>query len=1166
MKTRAKLLVQPSIFDVSQNHIASQLIKFCKFQKRDKEFIKKLEDEKAFCAGITQLTLYGLWLETQPKQYRQGEVVPRDDWTWINKTLQEISKAKTEEAFSKISSDIDRLLSLIQQHQSPEQYLEFTTQREYEKYFEDTAKRKLQTDYTIAGTFTERDLYKEIKDTTSKEESTQTTTLLDALGPANGSAVHIGSSAKYPHATGFFKHEDVYYYYNSNHPAGIRSFAANQKKELAKAIFEANYVSLNEAIAMDMRFVQFSYEQQLKRERMPQASILEQTDVIQNLSAQGFQADHHPLHASILERSSGSFQFYLKKMGKEKLNEKNFSDVTPLMTAMLYRRMEFVEALLAEENIQITADTLIEAIKYQNVDAVRLLMQSGKLTHAMKENALHYAASEDYYMMIAPLLEVYPPAAPIDIHTKQKGLTPYQVAVAFGNIRSAVALLRHGEDLKEAVEHREVMKVLLFETAKRGPLDLFKKLTSIIKNIPKYRDENNVTLLHYAASNGQKDTVEYLLNKDEIFREHKTTYADNQGDTPLHHAARFGHVPTIQLLLYDIGVQNKQGSTPLHEAVRLNQASAVKALLEAKAPAELPNKKGLTPFDVAIANGNAQIVQLFLDAKVKIKDDALAVAIKKGHVDVVKALLNAGVPPGDSLNVAISQGNAALVDALLSAKISVNTQMLTHAVVSANSEVLSRLMQEVKDINPVVEDQTYLLHRAAQQKNPEVIKLFFKDNVDLNVCDAKGNTALHLAVGAGNFEVFEQLINNPNVDINAKNADGLTPLELAYRKKGEGEAMYMAEALLNKNAVGEVDALAVDGKGKSLFHFAVEMGHVELFTRWLEEKRFSIDAPTKAGTSPLLLSVETGNIAVMEALIKLGANVNFARSQDKMSPLYRATERIQLNMVKCLVDAGADVNQSVNGFTALQVAIERKNYAAADLLLSRNANVLTEHEGFVKSILRSSTDKNAHSGILFKAAKQGHVHLMRFLISEKVDINMNINGLTPATIAIRNGDLKMTKLLLEKGAKIPKEALQLTEHHSNRNEMRELLKFKLVTPDHVKELQNYLAVIAKKYKTPVVVEALKTLAGKQQSDQVKYFEVVNKLCDHLSAPPPKAWFFRSKTVPGNDAIYGALQIIATKDCPVPLNMPAKKYPALKKDFFASVATELKRATPAQRIK
>jgi ankyrin repeat protein len=48
-----------------------------------------------------------------------------------------------------------------------------------------------------------------------------------------------------------------------------------------------------------------------------------------------------------------------------------------------------------------------------------------------------------------------------------------------------------------------------------------------------------------------------------------------------------------------------------------------------------------------------------------------------------------------------------------------------------------------------------------------------------NAQDLRGNTALHLAAGKGYHEVVCLLLARPNIELNAPNKEGLTPLHIA---------------------------------------------------------------------------------------------------------------------------------------------------------------------------------------------------------------------------------------------------------------------------------------------------------------------------------------------------------------------------------------------------
>ena len=82
------------------------------------------------------------------------------------------------------------------------------------------------------------------------------------------------------------------------------------------------------------------------------------------------------------------------------------------------------------------------------------------------------------------------------------------------------------------------------------------------------------------------------------------------------------------------------------------------------------------------------------------------------------------------------------------------------------------------------------LHVAVERKRFHVVKFVchcsrsFKPM--LNVQDADGNTALHLAISQGELDIFRCLVRNRNVKINLQNKQGNTPMDLALGKVRSG--------------------------------------------------------------------------------------------------------------------------------------------------------------------------------------------------------------------------------------------------------------------------------------------------------------------------------------------------------------------------------------------
>lgn len=91
----------------------------------------------------------------------------------------------------------------------------------------------------------------------------------------------------------------------------------------------------------------------------------------------------------------------------------------------------------------------------------------------------------------------------------------------------------------------------------------------------------------------------------------------------------------------------------------------------------------------------------------------------------------------------------------------------------------------------------------------------------------------------------------------------------------------------------------------------------------------------------LILAVEHGNIDILKFLIDSGADINSNISSN--TPLMAATESDDLNSVKILVEAGANVNaENQTGDKALDIAYQHKNQEMITFLKSQGANASLE--------------------------------------------------------------------------------------------------------------------------------------------------------------------------------------------------------------------------------
>lgn len=132
------------------------------------------------------------------------------------------------------------------------------------------------------------------------------------------------------------------------------------------------------------------------------------------------------------------------------------------------------------------------------------------------------------------------------------------------------------------------------------------------------------------------------------------------------------------------------------------------------------------------------------------------------------------------------------------------------------------------------------------------------------------------------------------------------------------------------------------------------------------------------------------DLTSVESLLKLGVTPNLWRGGDEKTPLILASQHGYENIVKMLLDAGADVNEKdIDDRTAL-------------ILTSRPGN-----ENIVKMLLAAGADVNAEnknkSSALLEAVGFRSENIIQELIISGADINaQNYDGNTALMLALQS--------------------------------------------------------------------------------------------------------------------------------------------------------------------
>ena len=355
--------------------------------------------------------------------------------------------------------------------------------------------------------------------------------------------------------------------------------------------------------------------------------------------------------------------------------------------------------------------------------------------------------------------------------------------------------------------------------------------------------------------------------------------------------------------------------------------------------------------------------------------------------------------------------------------------------------------------------ETMLLHSASYQGTPEVVATLL-NSVKLHAKIHWGETALHL-VSRGRQDSqsgvrIAKLLLESGVDVNSQRRGGVTPLDVAcycakleivrllldhgahvnadkcglkalhqvssglYESREDG--VRVAELLLAHGT--EVDTRSNLNHWTPL-HVASQHGKIEI-VRLLLDRGATVNAEAKHGEKPLHFvlyrkhnSQEEG-VRIAQLLLERGADVN-TRRNDHLTPLHLATEFGNLEIVRLLLDYGADPEANAEGSMG-EKPLHKVSYgkygsredngvSVAKLLLEHGADVNTR---------RDDRRTPLHFASLF-----GNFEIVQLFIDHRAEVDpMDDLGNTPlhdvsrGKYEFQEDGVRVAQLLLDHGADV----------------------------------------------------------------------------------------------------------------------------------------------------
>ncbi|KAM7319952.1 hypothetical protein ACRRTK_020395 [Alexandromys fortis] len=304
------------------------------------------------------------------------------------------------------------------------------------------------------------------------------------------------------------------------------------------------------------------------------------------------------------------------------------------------------------------------------------------------------------------------------------------------------------------------------------------RLSQLLKKLFETQESGDLNEeLVKAAANGDVAKVEDLLKRPDV-----DVNGQCAGHTAMQAASQNGHVDILKLLLkqnVDVEAEDKDGDRAVHHAAFGDEGAVIEVLHRGSADLNARNKRRQTP---------------------------LHIAVNKGHLQVVKTLLDFGCHPSLQLLWGPeSRTDQGPVEGC-SEHVKSSPQVRGYTfLVPPNRSAMRVLLSKLPRpwiVDEKKDDGYTALHLAALNNHVEVAELLVhQGNANLDIQNVNQQTALHLAVERQHTQIVRLLV-RAGAKLDIQDKDGDTPLHEALRH----HTLSQLRQLQDMQDVGKVDA------------------------------------------------------------------------------------------------------------------------------------------------------------------------------------------------------------------------------------------------------------------------------------------------------------------------------------------------------------------------
>ena len=323
--------------------------------------------------------------------------------------------------------------------------------------------------------------------------------------------------------------------------------------------------------------------------------------------------------------------------------------------------------------------------------------------------------------------------------------------------------------------------------------------------------------------------------------------------------------------------------------------------------------------------------------------------------------------------------------------------LLHYAVKENKLEVIEYLVSSGCDINAVDDEGQTPLHKSTVFGHAESAKLLIDKGANVNQIDNNGDTPLHVAIkSGGDFNVVKVLIEKANLGI--QNNDEQNVLHVAVRYHKVDSINFI---LNHKQAPALITT--TDKDGLTPIHLAVSLGYFDTTEKLLKRPQITIFGNTIQGKNIIHLAAANSNAILLSLLLDSFNTLHLINEADNKlcTPLHDAADKGRLKQVEILLDRGAMIKSTVDGFSPLHYACLQGHLSVAKKLIERHPFQST-------NLFTNNKDTPLHL-----AARSGHAAIVKFLLDSGMSITHNSQQASFLDLALFNRDYEVANVAVK---------------------------------------------------------------------------------------------------------------------------------------------------------